>query len=132
MLIVLSNAPICNLIQRTEHDPSRPCRPRVHGTSAEHSADPAEIAKAYTLFDDCLGKAVTKQPKGRPVEPLLRDLFSDCSVELTRIDDLLQRSRKTKEQAHDDIYYGARHTGCRTPPAHRVSDPAHGERHVHS
>jgi hypothetical protein len=64
-------------------------------------ADPAEIAKAYTLFDDCLAKAVAKQPKGRPVEPLLHDLFSDCSVELTRVDDLLQRSGKTKKEARD-------------------------------
>jgi hypothetical protein len=61
-------------------------------------ADPAEIAKGYTLFDDCLAKAVAKEPKGSPVEPLLHDLSSGCGVELTRVDDLLQRSGKQKKK----------------------------------
>jgi hypothetical protein len=66
-----------------------------------HAADDS----AGTALDDCLAKAVAKQATGRPITPLLRDLFNSCHLEVVTLEGELIRRGLTNAQATDEAYW---------------------------
>jgi hypothetical protein len=57
-----------------------------------------------TELDDCLAKAVAKQPPGRPIDLLARDLRSDCMIEFLAAGQSLEKTGKTQEQALKELF----------------------------
>jgi hypothetical protein len=75
--------------------------PAAPSPQAPPDAPLSELADRY---DDCLAKAVAKQPLGRPVKPLLKDLWDACLWDFRPFDRALMAAGKSEQEALDEVY----------------------------
>jgi len=66
---------------------------------------PAYAGEAMVSLDDCLAKAIAKEPPGRPMMPLFRDLLASCMIEVGGAKSELMKGGMSEDAANGVIVY---------------------------